>query len=71
MSEDRMNETLLDQAPSASTQAQGPPKCARRIRNVQKWDSLKGEIYRIYITEDNTLQVTISAIFGQYGFKAR
>jgi hypothetical protein len=71
MSEDRMNETLLDQAPSTSTEAQETPKCARRIRSDQKWDSLKEEIYRIYITEDNTLQITISSIFGQYGFKAR
>jgi hypothetical protein len=71
MSEDRINGTLLDQAQFTSTQAQEAPKCARRVQNDQKWDSIKEEIYRIYMTEENTLQNTMSAIAGQYGFKAR
>jgi Clr5 domain len=66
-------EEALDQvsAAGASTQAQEQLKSTRRIRNDEKWESLKAEIYQIYMTEDNTLRNTMNAIFEKYGFKAR
>jgi len=65
MSDDLMNETqavmgrdesMLDDAPKLPARGQEHLKSSRRIRNDEKWKSLKDEIYRIYMTEDNTLQ---------------
>lgn len=80
MSDDLMNkaqavedrdESMLDDVPKLPARSQEQPKSSRRIRNDEKWRSLKGEIYRIYMTDDNTLQNTMNAIFEQHGFEAR
>jgi len=51
------------------TQLPVPAKGLRLSRNDEKWDSLKGEIYRIYMVENNTLEYSIHEI-EKYGFKA-
>jgi hypothetical protein len=80
MSDDLMNdaradvdrdESILDDAPNLPARGQEQLKSSRRIRNDEKWKSLKDEIYRIYMTGDNTLQNTMNAIFEQHGFEAR
>jgi hypothetical protein len=80
MSDDLMNEaqavmdrdeSMLDDAPKLPARGQEQLKSSRRIRNDEKWKSLKDEIYRIYMTEDNTLQNTMNAVFEQHGFEAR
>jgi hypothetical protein len=80
MSDDLMNETqavmgrdesMLDDAPKLPARGQEQLKSSRRIRNDEKWKSLKDEIYRIYMTEDNTLQNTMNAISEKHGFEAR
>jgi hypothetical protein len=50
--------------------SRGPPKGPRLSRNDEIWESHKGEVYRIYITENNTLQVTMRKIEESRGFKA-
>jgi hypothetical protein len=71
MSDDMMSEVLGNQNPTASTESDSIAKSSRRARNDQKWDSLKDEIYSIYMTENSTLQNTKTAIEEQRGFKAR
>ena len=80
MSDDLMNEaqavmdrdeSVLDGALKLPARGQEQLKSSRRIRNDEKWKSLKDEIYRIYMTEDNTLQNTMNAISEQHGFEAR
>jgi hypothetical protein len=71
MSDDTMSEVLGNQNPTASTESDFVAKPSRRARNDQKWDSLKDEIYSIYITENSTLHNTKRAIEEQRGFKAR
>jgi hypothetical protein len=66
-----MNKALPGSEPTASTQSAAATKCSRRVRNDQNWNSLKDEIYRIYMTEDFTLQNTMRAIVEQHSFKAR
>ncbi|KAH8780621.1 hypothetical protein F5882DRAFT_500542 [Hyaloscypha sp. PMI_1271] len=79
MSDDPMNEaqavmgrdeSVLDDAPKLLARGQEQLKSSRRIRNDEKWKSLKDEIYRIYMTDDNTLQNTMNAISEQHGFEA-
>ncbi|PMD60667.1 uncharacterized protein K444DRAFT_387287, partial [Hyaloscypha bicolor E] len=64
------DESMLDDAPKLPARGQEQLKSSRRIRNDEKWKSLKDEIYRIYMIEDNTLQNTMSTIFEQHGFEA-
>jgi hypothetical protein len=47
-----------------------PPKGPRLTRNDEKWDSVKADIYRLYITESKTLPTTMSEIEDLHGFKA-
>jgi predicted secreted acid phosphatase len=65
------DESTLDDAPKLPARGREQLKSSRRIRNDEKWKSLKDEIYRIYMTDDNTLQNTMNAIFEQHGFEAR
>lgn len=46
-------------------------KPSRRALNDLKWDSVKEEIYRIYMTNDFTLQNTKRTIEEEHGFVAR
>ncbi|KAF8853928.1 hypothetical protein BDZ45DRAFT_748090 [Acephala macrosclerotiorum] len=46
-----------------------PLKGKALARNDAQWDSLKDEIFRVYIAEDHTLVVTISMIEQIYQFK--
>lgn len=62
---------MLDDAPKLPARGQEQLKSSRRIRNDEKWKSLKDEIYRIYMTGDNTLQNTMNTIFEQHSFEAR
>lgn len=49
---------------------QEPQKGAVLLRNDQKWESLKQEIWRVYMTENNTLPQTMLKIEQAHGFKA-
>jgi len=40
-------------------------------RNNQKWDSMKMDIYRIYVDDKSTLEATMSQIEELHGFNAR
>jgi hypothetical protein len=71
MSNDIFNHTLPDEGHLASSQVQIQPTSSRRVRNDQKWDSLKEEIHHLYMTKDNTLHNTIRAVVDQHGFMAR
>lgn len=71
MSSEEVEEARGGEAPTVSVQTAEQPKSSRRIQNDQKWDSLKEEIYRLYMSEENTLQNTMRAVLEQHGFKAR
>jgi hypothetical protein len=45
-------------------------KGPRLSRNDQKWESLRQEIHRLYMTEKNTLPKTMLIIEEKYCFKA-
>lgn len=48
-----------------------PPRLSRKAQNsAQNWGSLKAEIRKIYIDDDNTLANTMQKIEADYGFKA-
>jgi hypothetical protein len=48
-----------------------PRRLSRKAQNsAQNWGSLKAEIRKIYIDEDNTLASTMKKIEADYGFKA-
>jgi hypothetical protein len=48
-----------------------PPRLSRKAQNsAQNWGSLKAEIRKIYLDEDNTLANTMQKIEADYGFKA-
>lgn len=48
-----------------------PRRLSRKAQNsAQNWGSLKAEIRKIYIDEDNTLASTMQKIEADYGFKA-
>ncbi len=47
------------------------PRLSRKAqKNIQNWGSLKTEIRKIYIDEDNTLANTMKKIETDYGFRA-
>jgi hypothetical protein len=72
MSIDIVNEALLGaEEVTASTQPGPVTKPSRRARNDQKWNSLKDEIYRIYMIDDFTLRNTKRVLEERHGFKAR
>jgi hypothetical protein len=71
MSTNIMSEIVPVPETVASTQSDAATKSSRRAKNDQKWDSLKEEICRIYMTDDLTLQNTMRAIKEVHGFKAR
>ena len=50
--------------------SQIPQKGSVLSRNDQKWESLQGEIYRIYMTEHSTLPKTMLLVEEKYGFTA-
>ena len=48
------------------------PRLSRKAQNsAQQWESLKAEIRKIYIDQDNTLATTMQKIEADHGFKAR
>jgi hypothetical protein len=51
-----------------------PPQAIQKgpllSRNDQKWESLREHIYKIYITENNTLSKTMLMTEEQHDFKA-
>jgi hypothetical protein len=48
-----------------------PPRLSRKAQyKAQNWGSLKAEICKIYIDEDNTLANTMKKIEADYGFRA-
>jgi len=51
-------------------QPQHPPKISVLDRNNQRWESLKEEIRRTYIAEDNTLPTTMKTIELEHSFTA-
>jgi len=66
------SESLPNRKESATSNHLDPdPKSFRRARNDEKWDSLKEEIYYIYMTNNSTLQNTKRVIEEKHGFKAR
>jgi hypothetical protein len=46
-------------------------KSSRRARNDDRWDSLKEEIYQVYMAKDSTLQNTKQLAEERHGFVAR
>lgn len=68
-----MSENEHDQRQEAqpTIKTEEPSKSSRLIKSDQKWDSVKEEIRRIYMAEDNTLPVTRNVIEVRHGFKAR
>jgi hypothetical protein len=56
---------------TASTQPGPVTKTSRRVRNDEKWNSLKDEIHRIYMIDDFTLRNAKRVIEERHGFKAR
>jgi hypothetical protein len=66
-----ISEALPAEDTTASTENDAAAKSTRRARNDQKWDSLKEDIYRMYMADDLTLQNTMRAIAKQHDFKAR
>ena len=57
--------------PPASDDPDPAAKPSRRAQNDQKWNSLKGEIYHKYMTQDSTLQETKRTFEIEHGFIAR
>jgi hypothetical protein len=51
-------------------QSLGSAKGTALLRNDKEWELLRQDIYRIYITENNTLEKTMGLIEVQYSFKA-
>jgi hypothetical protein len=49
---------------------QQPSKTSRLDRNNLKWDSIKEDIRRLYMMEDNTLPSTMNIIEREQGFTA-
>jgi hypothetical protein len=70
-SSEELKDTQRGEAPSAPTSNKDALNPSCRIRNDQKWNSIKEEVYRIYITEDNTLRSTMRAVSEQHAFNAR
>jgi len=54
-----------------STKIEQPSSSSRLAKNNQKWNSLKGKIRELYMTEDKTLAVTMGTMEKEHGFKAR
>jgi hypothetical protein len=72
MSIDTVNKGLLGGEELTVLTQPGPvTKTSLRARNDQKWNTLKDEIYRIYIIDDFTLRNTKRAIEERHSFKAR
>ncbi|CZS88445.1 uncharacterized protein RCO7_04370 [Rhynchosporium graminicola] len=57
--------------PESATSSRTLSRPSTRVKNDQKWDAQKDEIYRLYIEADNTLEATIQMIEETSGFKAR
>jgi len=55
----------------ASADAKSAPKNGRKSKNVEKWNTLKEEIHRLYVLEKNTLPTTMKIIEKNHGFEAR
>jgi hypothetical protein len=59
---------------SGQMHSMAPPQKPRKglvlSRNDQKWESLKDEIQRVYMKENNTLPRTMLQIEQTHGFKA-
>jgi hypothetical protein len=46
-------------------------KLSKWILKLQKWDSCRDEIYRIYVLQNRTLQATMKIIKEKYNFAPR
>jgi len=66
-----MSRDASEERGSAGRALVNSSKFSRRAEKLHKWDGFKDEVYRLYIKEDNTLQLTMSTIEEQYSFKAR
>jgi hypothetical protein len=44
---------------------------SRRAKRFQEWESIKGEVERLYIEEDESLQVTMQEVEEKFGFTSR
>ena len=52
------------------THPQPPQKGSVLSRNDQKWESLKQDVHKVYMRENNTLSQTMIRIEEGFGFKA-
>jgi len=52
------------------THPQASQKGSVLSRNDQKWESLKQDIHKVYMSENNTLTQTMIRIEERFGFKA-
>jgi len=46
-------------------------KSSRRIRNDVKWNSIKNEVYSMYMADGSTLHKTMQVVGERFSFKAR
>jgi hypothetical protein len=71
MSTDMAGTAMDEGETSALIVARLAAKSSRRIPNDTKWNSIKNEVYSMYIAEGSTLQKTMKVIGERSGFKAR
>jgi len=66
------NKAVTSQSQSVASGPFTPvARSSRRARNDERWDSLKEEIFEIYILKDSTLQDTKQLTEDKHGFVAR
>jgi hypothetical protein len=46
-------------------------KRSRSVKRFQEWESIKGEVERLYIEEDKSLQVTMQEVEQKFEFTSR
>jgi hypothetical protein len=56
---------------SNSDQQAKSSKRSRRAKRVEEWESIKGEVERLYIEEDKPLQVTMQEVEEKFEFTSR
>jgi hypothetical protein len=61
---------LAESQDEGQTVSRGPGKGPRLSRNDQKWETLREDIRRIYMTANNTLPNTMLMIEETHSFKA-
>ncbi|KAN0121948.1 hypothetical protein V8E51_000274 [Hyaloscypha variabilis] len=71
MSRNMTNKAVTSQSQSVASSPFTPvARSSRRARNDERWDSLKEEIFEIYILKDSTLQDTKQLTEDRHGFVA-